>query len=139
MILDKDTILDMAYQVNRAIQQLNTCYQVLQNRLELQFGMNLDCNLDEELTSEKPLIILRDEHGNEGVRITISENNYIEGTYTHEGPNGRWVDYGNSFGSFYESDIIEEDIIFDSSLLTLIENTRLLATVIEGVRNELQR
>lgn len=139
IIYDKDTLLDMAYQVNRTLQQLNVCYELLETRLEQTFGMELVSDLSEELISEKALILMNDEYGNESVRITISENGYIEGTYTHEGPRGRWVDYGDSFGSFYEADIIEEDIIFDESLLTLIENTRMLANVIEGVRCELQR
>jgi hypothetical protein len=138
-IYDKDTLLDMAFQVNRALQQLNTCYELLETRLEQAFGMDLVSDLSEELTSEKPLILLNDEHGNESVRITISQSGYIEGTYTHEGNKGSWVSYGDSFGSFYEADIIEDDIIFDEQLLTLIENTRMLATIVEGVRYELSR
>lgn len=139
IIYDKDTLLDMAYQVNRAIQQLNVCYELLEFRLEQTFSMTLVSDLSEELTSEKPLILLNDEHGNESVRITISQNGYIEGTYTHEGNKGSWISYGDSFGSFYEADIIEDDIVFDEQLLTLIENTRMLANVIEGVRYELSR
>ena len=139
IIYDKDTLLDMAFQVNRAIQQLNTCYELLETRLEQTFRMTLTSDLSEELTSEKPLILLSGEHDNESVRITISENNYIEGTYTHEGNKGSWVSYGDSFGSFYEADIVEDDIIFDEELLTLIENTRMLATIVEGVRYELSR
>lgn len=136
-IYDKDTLLDMAFQVNRAIQQLNVCYELLETRLEQTFRMTLVSDLSEELTSEKPLILLSSEHDNESVRITISESGYIEGTYTHEGNKGSWSDYG--YGSFYEVDIVEDDIIFDEQLLTLIENTRMLANVIEGVRYELQR
>lgn len=139
IIYDKNTLLDMAYQVNRALQQLNTCYELLETRLEQTFGMDLVSDLSEELTSVKPLILLSSEHDNESVRITISQNGYIEGTYTHEGNKGSWVSYGDSFGSFYEADIIEDDIVFDEELLTLIENTRMLANVIEGVRCELQR
>lgn len=138
-IYDKETLLDMAFQVNRALQQLNSCYELLETRLEQTFGMDLVSDLSEELTSEKPLILLSSEHDNESVRITISQNGYIEGTYTHEGNKGSWVSYGDSFGSFYEADIVEDDIIFDEELLTLIENTRMLANVIEGVRYELQR
>jgi hypothetical protein len=138
-IYDKDTLLDMAFQVNRALQQLNTCYELLETRLEQAFGMDLVSDLSEELTSEKPLILLSSEHDNESVRITISQSGYIEGTYTHEGNKGSWVSYGDSFGSFYEADIVEDDIIFDEELLTLIENTRMLANIIEGVRCELQR
>jgi hypothetical protein len=138
-IYDKDTLLDMAFQVNRALQQLNTCYELLETRLEQAFGMDLVSDLSEELTSEKPLILLSSEHDNESVRITISQSGYIEGTYTHEGNKGSWVSYGDSFGSFYEADIVEDDIIFDEELLTLIENTRMLATIVEGVRYELSR
>lgn len=138
-IYDKDTLLDMAFQVNQAIQQLNSCYELLETRLEQTFRMTLVSDLSEELTSEKPLILLSSEHDNESVRITISQNGYIEGTYTHEGNKGSWVSYGDSFGSFYEADIVEDDIIFDEELLTLIENTRMLANVIEGVRCELSR
>jgi hypothetical protein len=139
IIYDKDTLLDMAFQVNRAIQQLNVCYELLKTRLEQTFSMDLVSDLSEELTSEKPLILLSSEHDNESVRITISQSGYIEGTYTHEGNKGSWVSYGDSFGSFYEADIVEDDIIFDEELLTLIENTRMLANVIEGVRYELSR
>ena len=138
-IYDKETLLDMAFQVNRALQQLNTCYELLETRLEQAFGMDLVSDLSEELTSEKPLILLSSEHDNESVRITISQSGYIEGTYTHEGNKGSWVSYGDSFGSFYEADIVEDDIIFDEQLLTLIENTRMLATIVEGVRYELSR
>lgn len=137
IIYDKDTLLDMAFQVNRALQQLNSCYELLETRLEQTFGMELVSDLSEELTSEKPLILLNDEHGIESVRITISESGYIEGTYTYEKGKGSWTDYG--YGPCYEPHIVEEDIIFDEQLLTLIENTRMLANVIEGVRCELQR
>jgi len=139
IIYDKDTLLDMAFQVNRALQQLNSCYELLETRLEQTFGMDLVSDLSEELTSEKPLILLSGEHDNESVRITISQSGYIEGTYTHEGNKGSWVSYGDSFGSFYEADIVEDDIIFNEQLLTLIENTRMLATIVEGVRYELSR
>ena len=63
-IYDKETLLDMAFQVNRALQQLNTCYELLETRLEQTFGMTLVSDLSEELTSVKPLILLSSEHDN---------------------------------------------------------------------------